>query len=155
MSAASPERLLLHGSCVALAGGAVLLRGPSGAGKSDLALRLIAQGATLVADDYVEIENRGASLWASAPAKIAGMMEIRGVGLVSVAHSPGAPLALLIDLVAPEAVPRLPEQTFEHILGQTVPRFALAPFESSAPAKIVMILHALKTGSFRTDVTRS
>lgn len=153
MTASGP--LLLHGSCVALGEGAILLRGPSGAGKSDLALRLIAQGAMLVADDYVEIESRDAALWASAPAKIAGMIEIRGVGLVTVTHSPGAPLALLIDLVAPEAVPRLPEQATEQILGQDIPRFALAPFESSTPAKIVMILHALKTAGFRTDVTRS
>jgi len=155
MSAAASERRLLHASCVALGARAVLLRGAPGTGKSDLALRLIAQGGVLIADDYVEIERRGDGLWASSPAKIAGLLEIRGVGLVAVAHRPEAPLALIIDLVPPDAVPRMPEPASEPILGHAVPRFALAAFESSTPAKIGMILQALETSGFRTDMTPS
>ena len=73
--------ILLHASCVAVDGLGVLIRGPSGAGKSDLALRLIDEGAELVADDYCEVEAIGGVLQAKAPALIAGRMEGRGHGL--------------------------------------------------------------------------
>src|SRR5262245_21677279 len=105
------ERILLHGSCVELREGAVLLRGPSGAGKSDLALRLIDEGAMLVADDYVQAERREAVIWVTPPPQISGLIEIRGAGIVAVDHSAGAPLALIIDLVADHVVPRMPEPT--------------------------------------------
>ena len=73
----------VHATCVALrlrAGTwrAVLLRGPSGAGKSDLALRLIETGWRLVADDQTELSRQGKQLIATAPARIAGLIEARG-----------------------------------------------------------------------------
>ena len=153
MSAGINKPLLLHASCISVGSQAVLLRGPSGAGKSDLALRLIDEGAALVADDYVEIERRGDLIWAASPAQIAGLLEIRGAGVIAIGHSEGAPLQLIVDLVAPDRVERLPEPAFEPLLGLSIPRFALAPFEASAPAKIRMILHALDRTAFRMDVT--
>ena len=57
----------IHGTCVAIGGAGALLLGPSGSGKSDLALRLIDQGAELVADDRVELRVAGAQVLASAP----------------------------------------------------------------------------------------
>ncbi|RME65602.1 MAG: aldolase, partial [Alphaproteobacteria bacterium] len=45
----------VHGTCVAIDGAGVLILGPSGAGKSDFALRLIDEGAVLVADDYTDV----------------------------------------------------------------------------------------------------
>ena len=59
----------IHGACVDLSGAGVLLRGPSGSGKSDLALRLIDGGASLVADDRVDLEVRDGNLAAHAPGK--------------------------------------------------------------------------------------
>src|SRR3546814_10156556 len=47
----APAMQTVHATTVALDGTGVLLRGPAGSGKSDLALRLIDQGARLVADD--------------------------------------------------------------------------------------------------------
>ncbi|MEP4193045.1 MAG: aldolase, partial [Sneathiella sp.] len=59
--------ITLHASAVAIDGYAVILRGPSGAGKSDLALRLIDEGAILVADDYVELHARKNHIEVTAP----------------------------------------------------------------------------------------
>ncbi len=130
--------LRLHATCVALGGAAVLLRGPSGAGKSDLALRLIEAGARLVADDQVELAAKGGRLFARAPAAIAGKIEVRGVGIMPMAAAEAAPVALIADLVgAPE---RLPEPAAETILGVSLPRIELAPFETSAPAKLRLAL---------------
>ena len=144
------NRSQIHATCVALAGSAgpaaVLLRGPSGSGKSDLALRLIDQGATLVADDQCLLEAREAGgrrrLFARAPETIAGAMEVRGLGIVSLPRTAEAPVALLVDMAPPETVERLPEAAEEDLLGVAVPRIALDPFETSAPAKLRV---ALKT----------
>jgi HPr kinase/phosphorylase len=136
--------LLMHGTTVAIDGRAVLLRGPSGSGKSDLALRLIDAGARLVADDQSELRRDGDAILVSAPATIAGLIEARGIGLlrldaVAVAV---APLAMVVDLVAPDAIERLPEPCKEAILGVSVPVVALAPFEASAVAKLRLALTA-------------
>ena len=88
----------VHATTVALAGKAVLLRGAPGSGKSDLALRLVEEGASLVADDQTQISRRGGELWATAPAPLKDMIEVRGVGIVRMHALPEAPVALLIDL---------------------------------------------------------
>jgi RNase adaptor protein for sRNA GlmZ degradation len=132
--------LRVHATCVAIAGAAVLLRGGSGAGKSDLALRLIAGGAALVADDQVELSAEEGRLVARAPAAIAGKLEVRGLGIVPVPAEAAAPVALVADLVAADAVERLPEPARETILGIEIARVALAPFEVSAPAKLRLAL---------------
>jgi HPr kinase/phosphorylase len=140
--------MLLHGTCVALklpglSWRAVVLRGPSGAGKSDLALRLIDAGGRLVADDQTRIARRGAGLVATPPAALAGLMEVRGVGIVKLGRGQilaRAPLVLLIDLVAPADIVRLPEPEHETLLDIVLPRLALAPFEASAAAKLRLAL---------------
>ena len=76
----------VHGTCVAIDGCAVLLRGPSGSGKSDLALRLIDGGARLVADDRAEISLRQRRLVVNAPPEIAGLIEVRGLGVLELGH---------------------------------------------------------------------
>jgi HPr kinase/phosphorylase len=136
------EGLLVHGTAVALAGEGLLLRGPPGAGKSDLALRLIDGGARLVADDQTEIFRRGDRLWARPPAALAGLLEVRGVGILRLPALAEAPLALLVDLVAPEAVERMPQTAVESVLGCAVRRLAVAPFEASAAAKLRFVRRA-------------
>lgn len=130
----------VHGTCVALNVGdeakAVLLRGPSGSGKSDLALRLIDSGGLLVADDQVELEVCDGALWASTPQAIAGRMEVRGVGILSVPSLPTALLVLVIDLVDGAQVPRLPEVEVVDISGVGVRCLKLDPFAASTPAKV-------------------
>jgi serine kinase of HPr protein (carbohydrate metabolism regulator) len=128
--------ILVHATAIAIEGAAILLRGPPGAGKSDLALRLIDGGACLVADDQAEMRRVGDQIMVTAPAAIAGLIEVRGLGILRVDAVKAAPLALLVDLVRSAEVERLPESRFEEVLGLAIPLIALAPFEASAPAKL-------------------
>lgn len=138
--------LLLHATCVALGPRGVLLRGPSGAGKSDLALRLIDRGAWLVADDQVEVVVEAGELVARCPAAIRGLLEVRGIGLVTMAATRQIPLALVADLVPVSEVPRLPADDRVSIADISLSRIALNPFEHSAPIKLEMAL-ALACGA--------
>ena len=126
----------VHATSIEIDGHAVLIRGPSGSGKSDLALRLIDRGAMLVADDQTQLSAENGRLFASSPATIAGIMEVRGLGIVRVPHRDRAPVALVVDLIAAKDVERLPEPAMAGFLGVSVPRVALAAFESSTPAKV-------------------
>ena len=122
---------------------AVLLRGPSGAGKSDLALRLIEAGGRLVSDDQTHLARRGRSLIATPPPALAGLVEARGVGIVRLPRNnllAQARAALLVDLVPPERIERLPEPQSETLLDITLPRLDLSPFEASAVQKLWLAL---------------
>ena len=133
---------LLHASCVAIDGRAVLIEGPSGSGKSDLALRLIDRGATLVSDDYTVVERSGSDLIASAPATIAGRIEVRGLGLLEQPALTEAPVALLVAIDEP--VVRLPVSgRTRAVAGIALPMVALAALEASAPIKVERALAAL------------
>lgn len=125
---------ILHATGVVIDGRCVLLTGPSGVGKSDLALRLIDRGATLLADDYVELRTVRGKLSARAPQTIRGMIEVRGVGLVVVPNVEEACVALIVDLG--EEVDRLPDPKGRALLGIMIPTVALAGFEASAPIKV-------------------
>ncbi|MBC8338838.1 MAG: serine/threonine protein kinase [Alphaproteobacteria bacterium] len=125
-----------HATTIDLDGRGVMLRGPSGSGKSDLGLRLIDGGARLVADDRTDLTLSDGTLTASAPAELAGRLEIRGVGIVSVPSVSQSALALIVDLVNDASVERLPEPETVELLGLALPLVRLAPFEASAPAKV-------------------
>ncbi len=126
----------IHATAIDIDGDGVLLRGPSGCGKSDLALRLIDAGARLVADDRTDLTLSDGRVFASAPVELSGLIEVRGVGIVSMAALEKTPLALAVDLVGAADVERIPEPAGVDILGLSVPLLRLAPFEASAPAKI-------------------
>ncbi len=133
----------LYGTSVAIGGAGVLLQGPSGSGKSDLALRLIDEGARLVADDQTEVERSGNDLALRAPAALAGLIEARGLGLMRVPHVAEAPLRLIVELAAEAAIERLPEARVRTIEGVAVPVIALDPQAASAPAKLRLAMKAL------------
>jgi len=129
----------IHATAVAIDGCGILLLGPSGAGKSDLALRLIDRGAKLIADDRVDLADDGLRVILSAPARIAGLIEVRGLGILRFAHVT-APLELAVELVAADAVDRLPEPDAELVCGRKIPLVRLNPFELSAPIKVELAL---------------
>ena len=137
----------IHTTAIAWRGRAVLLRGPSGSGKSDLALRLVAVGWRLVADDRCDLSERAGRLIASPPRTLAGLIEARGVGIVRVPSRARAAVALVVDLVPSAAVPRFPAPATVRYLGIAVPRLRLAGFEVSAPAKLGAALAALSPGA--------
>lgn len=141
----------IHGTCVAVDGAGVLLCGPSGSGKSDLALRLIDGGAFLVADDLTRLVREGGGLVALAPERLAGRIEARGLGIVAAPHIRRASLALIVDLVAPGAVERLPEALTQDHLGLSVPLIRLNAFEASAPAKVRLAVRQLGRDSGGRD----
>ncbi len=140
----------VHATSVAMKIGrtwrAVLLRGPSGAGKSDMALRLIEAGARLIADDQTHLARRGRALIATPPPAIAGKIEVRGVGIVTLPRArrlARAPVALLVDLIPPERIERMPDTAREVLLDINLPRLALAPFEASAIVKLRLALRQI------------
>lgn len=92
----------VHGSCAARNGAGVLLLGAPGAGKSDLLLRLLDRGFTLVADDRVEI----ADGFARPPERLAGLLEVRGLGIVRLPFV--APVRLVLAVALGAAGERLP-----------------------------------------------
>lgn len=114
----------------------VLLLGSSGAGKSDLALRCLDHGFALVADDRCVLWTSGDDLYGAPPDSLAGLMEIRGLGIVSLPHRPRSRIVLAVECVTVERLERMPDsQTFE-VLDRRVPRLSLACQEASAPAKL-------------------
>jgi HPr kinase/phosphorylase len=140
------EPLNLHATSVDLAGAGVLIRGASGSGKSDLALRLIDGGARLVADDRSLLHREGEELVLSAPSTIAGQIEVRGIGIIRVPSVNDSRLRLVIDLMAPASIERLPEPRWCEFLGLERPLLVVDPFTASAAAKVRIAVAALAQG---------
>jgi serine kinase of HPr protein (carbohydrate metabolism regulator) len=136
----------IHGTCVLLSEIGVLLRGESGRGKSDLALRLIDGGARLVSDDRVALRAASGRLTASAPPALAGLLEVRGVGILPVPSAASADVGLVVDLVPRDEVERLPQAETEMLMGITLPRLGLHAFDASTPAKIRLAAACLRDG---------
>ena len=133
---------LVHATTVDIAGLGVLILGPSGAGKSDLALRLIGDGALLVADDQTSITIENEALIARAPERIGGLLEARGVGIVRGPTKAWTRLALAVDLTS-DRIERMPEGGRWSLSGlafPAIPMTQLNPFEVSAGAKLRLAL---------------
>jgi serine kinase of HPr protein (carbohydrate metabolism regulator) len=116
-----------------------LIRGASGAGKSTLALRALAATFALVADDRTVVWSSGGAVFGKAPAPLAGLIEVRGVGIVDAAQVlPMAPVALLVDLIAE----RMPEPETVILCGVALPRLRLAVDDPHAILRLSAALAA-------------
>ncbi len=110
---------VVHATCVAFGDRGGLILGPSGSGKSGLALRLMALGAALVADDRVLLTVQGGRLTASAPPGLPPLIEARGVGLLHADLQPQAQVVLAVDLGQTETA-RLPPRRHITLMNRPV-----------------------------------
>ncbi len=131
----------IHASAVLVGATAVLIRGPSGSGKSLLAWDLIQaadQGALpfarLVGDDRVFVEAHHGRLLVRPAPQLAGLIEIRGLGIRRLAHEPLAAVGLAVDLDAPESA-RMPDLSAKELqlLGVSLPRLTAATGTAALP----------------------
>jgi HPr kinase/phosphorylase len=131
--AQTPAIQNIHASCIAAHGKGLLILGPSGAGKSTLALQMIALGAQLVADDRCDIWAQQDTLYARAPAEIAGLIESRGIGILRLPFCDQIQVIAAIDL-SETSYTRLSPQRSLQLLGARVEflHFQPAPHFPSA-----------------------
>jgi len=135
----------VHASAVLIGARAVVIRGPSGAGKSRLALALIAAAtsgrlrfARLVGDDRVHLESTGGRLLVRPAATLAGLIELRGSGILRLPHEACAVVGLVVDLDAADAQ-RLPEQRNIEVEGVTLPRLAVTSGVAALPGVLALL----------------
>jgi serine kinase of HPr protein (carbohydrate metabolism regulator) len=144
----------IHASAVLVGRKAALIRGPAGSGKSQLVwdlLQAAAQGATpfahLVADDRAHVEARGGCLLVGPAPALAGLIEIRGLGILRVAYEPLAVVGLVVDLADDDAV-RHPDPKVQQtvIEGVSLPRVAICAGMSALPA-VLAFYRGSQTGN--------
>lgn len=137
----------IHASAVLVGRKAALIRGPAGSGKSQLAwdlLQAAAHGAPpfarLVADDRAHVEARGGCLLVGPAPVLAGLIEIRGLGILRVAYEPLAVVGLVVDLADDDAV-RHPDPKVQQtvIEGVSLPRVAIGAGMSALPAVLAFL----------------
>lgn len=137
--------VILHAGLVALRQRGrwrgVLIEGPSGSGKSDLALRCLAHGARLVADDRVLAWTSEGRLFGRAPEALAGLLEIRGLGIAPVEPLAYASIEMIVACEPdPASIERMPEPGSVERVGVALPLRRLWPFEPAAPLKLIAAL---------------
>jgi HPr kinase/phosphorylase len=142
----------VHASAVLIGARAALIRGPAGSGKSRLALALLEAAATgsirfarLVADDRTEITPQHGRLLLRPPPTLAGLIEVRGVGVRRVAYETVAMAGLIIDLAAADAerIPAISAQIVD-LDGVRLPRLPVAA-SADALAAVLAMLHSEAT----------
>jgi HPr kinase/phosphorylase len=154
----------IHASCVMLAKAAaifgagasdgVLILGASAAGKSSVTLKLLAMGAALVADDRVELFEEEHVLWARAPAALAGLIEARGLGIVTLPHAASTRIVLAVQLGA-NAARHPAREDYEAPAPLTVrtkpPLLRLSAQDAAIAEKIVLAAAAFSNALFREE----
>ena len=150
-----PGASSVHASAVLVGHEAVLLRGPSGSGKSRLAFDLILAGrsgqipvAVLVGDDRIHLEARKNRLWARPAPLLAGLIEIRGLGIRRCDYMSEAPIGWVIDLDAADGTRfPAPESLTTTLFGIELPRIPVQAGFSALP----LIAAALTTRALSTS----
>jgi HPr kinase/phosphorylase len=138
----------VHASAVLAGPRAILIRGPAGAGKSRLALGLIQAAecglitfARLVGDDRIELAAAHGRLLARSPPALAGLIEVRGLGIRRLDFEPVAVIGLVVDLAIPDAE-RLPGTAEREVAvsGIILPRLAIGPGSDPLPVVLACLL---------------
>lgn len=142
MDASSHPDHIIHATAICANGRAALIIGPSGAGKSSLAVQLIALGATLVADDRTVLDRQGDRVLLRPPDTIAGLIEARGVGILSPPFESGVPVSLVVDLSQTETE-RLPKKRDYELLGIKFPCLLHAPSPHFAAAILLYLTQTI------------
>lgn len=148
LNEALAPRTSVHGCLLDVFGVGILLLGESGIGKSEVSLDLIKKGHRIIADDSVNIASVRGTLVGTCPSQIAGMMEVRGIGIIDVARMFGinslekkANISLAISLVRYEKgykVERLGMKTERYeILSSTIPLIKLPVSPGRSMAEII------------------
>ncbi|WP_420133150.1 HPr kinase/phosphorylase [Rhodopseudomonas sp.] len=155
MTAAAPS---IHATAVKVGERAVLIRGPSGTGKSRLAFALIVAGrsrqippAELIGDDRVLLERRGGALWVRPVPDLAGLIEVRGLGIRRCPYAAEAAVGLVVDLAAVDAG-RLPDAAAlaVEVDGVQLPRIPVGTDYDPLP----LVVAALTTGDGLAPATQ-
>ena len=148
------KEITQHGTCVLVGGKAVLLRGPSGIGKSSTAMRLLLEPSEsksdfcrLVADDRVQVQISHGRIIASPPTRLAGLLEIRGVGIYKLPFEPRAQIGLVVDLMTARELANHSQRLPERASLSTEMKGVLVPFlcvGASDPTVAIRIRFAMK-----------
>jgi HPr kinase/phosphorylase len=149
----------VHASAVKIGDRAVLIRGPSGSGKSRLAFELITSGpswrlpkAVLVGDDRVHLDTAGGELLVRPAPRLAGLIEIRGLGIRKIDFVREAVVGLIVDLAADDAERLPPDNALQiSIFGVEIPRIPVAAGFSPLP----LVVAALTTTKSSSSVNPS
>jgi HPr kinase/phosphorylase len=132
----------VHATAVLVGAKALLIRGEPGSGKSRLALKLLQAAlpfARLVGDDRVYLEARSGRLLVRPAQNLAGLLEIRGLGIRRLPYEMLAVVGMVIDIDAP--ADRMPDQAAleTSISGITLPRLALPPEADAWPVLLARL----------------
>jgi HPr kinase/phosphorylase len=136
----------VHASAVAIGGRGILIRGTSGSGKSSLVLQLLTadeHGTALVADDRVDLRPQGGRLMAAVPHLLAGLLEVRGHGILRLPYVSPVDIALVVDLLPSGDCPRMPtaQELSVELCGTRVARIFIASGAPDASARVRAALH--------------
>jgi len=145
----------IHASAVLVGNRAVLIRGPSGSGKSRLAFELMLAGrvgqiapATLVGDDRVHVWPQGGELMIRPAAALAGLIEVRGLGIRRCDFAPESPAGLVVDLDAADAERLPPSEALQtRIMGILIPRIPVQQGFSGLPLVIAALTMTANSSS--------
>ncbi len=139
-----PPAFQLHASAFAYDGAGCLLLGASGSGKSTLLAEALLRGAQLIADDQVLLHAEHDALIAQPPATIAGLLELRGLGLIQQPHVLQHAVHLVVHLAGEGGGgQRLPEPTTQAYCGIALPMIALQKQSTPSVAGLLLFLKAV------------
>ena len=149
----------IHASAVRVGHRAVLIRGPSGSGKSRLAFDLILAGrcgqiapSVLIGDDRVHLGASGGQLMVRPAPALAGLIEIRGLGIRHCDFADAAAVGLVVDLDAADAARLPPPQALMvELEGIKIPRIPVGIGFEARPVVIAALTMTTTSSSYETS----